>query len=371
MEEEKSMHNFSKEGEYSDVSFYMDEELYNNVPFPLDEVFSLEAKEFLSLPTTDRPDAMIDNVVIELDKLDFFKKFNNSTKQKLCKYITYKTFQHEDYLQKDGDEDLTMYVLLRGKIGLRYNLLVPLDDVTVARVTAGTETQWPDRFLETWGDYFGHADILRHRPSTVDAFAVGYCELLALDEKYFWIVKGVLKLEQMCLKTALQTCEALLPFKWLTEEWNALEYFSKLNCYEEAGEIYDGSEGTRPEWSHFLVKGECTLAREISYYAMDLGTSEIQIKAASDFEINPRIQKKDFLFQNVKQGYYFGVGEDFGANRVLAHPRSQCLSVMRGVLAHKNKKLLHKMADTLMQSLPSNQALLEKYLNTEAARLKK
>ncbi|KAG8182665.1 hypothetical protein JTE90_019690 [Oedothorax gibbosus] len=353
--------------EYTDLTLDLDDELYESIPFEY-EFISPETKEFFSLPSMDRNSK---NILIELDKLEFFQSFSNNNKKKLCKKMTYGSFKDKEYLLEQGKTVTNMFVLLSGVVCLRYNVFH----------LGLVETYWPEMVLRS-GDYFGHHDLLDKRRSTVDVYAVGYSEVLMLNADDFGIVKEELEVEHMRLKQSLRSCKVFQKFGWSSEELNALEIFSKLRCYLETVEVYNGDDGARPKWSWFVVAGDCTLVRKVSY---NQDSSQTRLRAVQhlnvakendllqslicqDGERHQHVSKSKHLqFCNVQRGFFFGVGEDFGRNRVLANPATECLLVFRPVLKHKNAELLREMATSLARYLPSDQVLLDNFLLHETA----
>ncbi|GIY86140.1 cyclic nucleotide-binding domain-containing protein [Caerostris darwini] len=334
-------------------------ELFSNIPLQLRGLLTPVSKEFLTCPSDSRDSNTISKVITELEDIDFFQKFPDDTKLQLAKKMSFVVREADQYLLRQGDAVEAMYLIVSGVVSLRYNIDTSSNLQNKAR--------WPEQVLQR-GDIFGHVDLMQDRQSVVDAYTLGYAEFLMLKKNDFGIIQSHFEGDSKRLKLYLRSIELLRRFDWSEEELRVLEVFCKVHNYLEEVEIYSGAQGVKPHWSYFVVTGECELAREISYCATESGIILKHLKLPeSNANQNLKVTKKLVEFEKGKQGFHFGVGERFGENRVLATPASEFLLVPRLILVFKNRELLSKMATDLENSLPSDQTVLERFIDYEEA----
>ncbi|GIX98097.1 cyclic nucleotide-binding domain-containing protein [Caerostris extrusa] len=139
------------------------------------------------------------------------------------------------------------------------------------------------------------------------------------------------------LSWMLTHLELLRRFDWSEEELRVLEVFCEARNYLEEVEIYSGAQGVKPHWSYFVVTGECELAREISYSVTESGTILKHLKSAeNNANQNVKVIKNLLNSRRVSKGFTL-------------------------------EELLSKMASDLENSLPSDQTLLERFIDYEEA----
>ncbi|GFT33612.1 cyclic nucleotide-binding domain-containing protein [Nephila pilipes] len=337
--------------------FKISDELFSDVPLQLRGLLKPESKRLMTLPPVDRDKDSILKLISQMEYMEFFQKFSYDTQIKLAENMRFVVCEANEFLLRQGKVPGAMYLIISGVVSLRYRIH------TTANF--GNMGRWPEKILRE-GEFFGEIDLLQNRPSSVDAYSVGYTELLEIKAEDFVLVRESFEEKDKRLKLHLRKTESLAKFNWSEEELKVLELFSELRSYLEETEIYNGNDITKSKWSYFVIFGECKLAREVGYFVPESGPR--RLKSAKDGAYSgQKIFKKVVEFETGKQGFFFGVGEDFRDNRVLATPALECLLIPRLVLVFKNRELMTKMASDLANSLPSDQVVLDHLLNYEQA----
>lgn len=327
----------------------LSKELYINTVRHFIGMLSPKSKHLLTLPSEERVGGMFSDLLYELESIEFFHKFSNTTKELLAKKLVFVAQKADEFLLKQGETEhpaQAMYVILSGVITLQHK---PTSS------NSGPAKIWPEKILRK-GQFFGHEDVVYKRPPTIDAQTVGYSELLMVRKEDFHIVQNVMEAYCLRVENYLRASEAIARFEWTDEEYKLLEIYSTLCTYADDAEVYGGTDNNKPYWSYFVVAGECRIVREISRPDLDADDSKTNFsKLGNNFE-NSKVVRLEF--EEAKQGYFFGVGEHFGRNYVIANSTLECLLIPRLLVVIKNKELLQKMANDLMASLPSDQEVL-------------
>lgn len=326
-------------------------DLYTNTDCHFIGILSPKSKHLLTLPEEERTGGALAGLLSEMENIEFFKQFSSRTKDLLAKKLLFVTHRADVYLLKQGETEnppQAMFIIMSGVVTESYKPSVISDSPTV----------WPEKILGK-GEFFGHVDIVLGRPPSVNAQTVGYSELLMLKKENFDLVHKVMEAHASRISHYLRTTEAISRFGWSDEEHRVLEIFSKLCTYAENQEVYEYTS-KKPFWSYFVVSGECRVTREVTYTVSESGFT----KALSDFcrtKSQNNTIKNRVEFEEVKHGYFFGVGEDFSRNHIVASSTLECVLIPRLLLLFKDRELLQKMASDLTQSLPSDQEVLDNY----------
>ncbi|GBM04192.1 hypothetical protein AVEN_211613-1 [Araneus ventricosus] len=340
-------------------SFNVSDGLFCGISLQLRGMLTQESKHLLTLTHEKRDRNAIFKAIAELEDIDFFQKFSTDTKFKLVEKMVFVVHEADEFLFRQGDPPESVYLILSGVVSLRYNVCESSN--------ANSRTRWPEKVLRR-GDVFGEIDLLLNRPSSVDAYAVGYSELLKIEKEDFGLIGSYLEEDIARLRSYLRGCEPLVGFNWSQEEWEVLEIFSELRSYLEEVEIYNGDQGSKVRWSYFVVSGECKLCRDIAYSASEASFgSKLSTNIKYLEDSNSKFLKKNVEFETCKQGFFFGVGENFGKNKVLTTPAMECLLVFRLVLVFKDKELLLQMARDLENSLPSDEVVSRYFIDYNKA----
>lgn len=330
------------------VQLNLNKELYTSTSHHFIGILSPKSKHLLTLSEEERTGGAFLELLSEMENMEFFSQFTNLTKELLAKKLKFVAHKASTILLKqdvDNDPPQALYIILSGVITEHYKPAVS---------NSGSPVLWPEKNIKK-GDFFGHVDIIYNRPPTVCAETVCYSELLKLLKEDFYIVHK--EMEAHCVRANhyLRTSEAIARFGWSEEEYKVLEIYSKLCTFVQNQDVYAGVENKKPSWSYFIVLGSCKIARELTYCVSDSG----QLKPVPK-ELNKVITDR-IEFEEVKQGFYFGVGENFVGNHVIANSTLDCLLIPRLLLVFKDRELLQKMADDLTGSLPSDQEVLDSY----------
>lgn len=334
------------------VQLNLNKELYTSTSHNFIGILSPKSKHLLTLPEEERTGSAFSELLSEMENMDFFSQFTSRTKELLAKKLKFVTHKASTILLRqnvDSDPPQALYIILSGVITEHYKPAVS---------NSGSPVLWPEKNIKKV-DYFGHVDIIYNRPPTVGAVTVCYSELLKLPKEDFYIVRK--EMEAHCVRANhyLRTSEAIARFGWSEEEYKVLEIYSKLCTFVKNQDVYAGVENKKPSWSYFIVLGSCKIARELTYCVSDSG----QLKAVS-YHLHKELSKvltDRIEFEEVKQGFYFGVGENFVGNHVIANSTLECLLISRLLLVFKNRELLQKMAKDLTESLLSDQEVLDNY----------
>ncbi|GFS95153.1 cyclic nucleotide-binding domain-containing protein [Trichonephila clavipes] len=357
MEDELKLNEASSKAMASESVLKINRELFSDVSLQLRGMLMPESKHLLTLPPAERDNDSILKLITQLEYMEFFQKLSKDSKLKLAERMHFVVCQANEFLFRQGKMPQAMYLIVSGVISLRYRI----DSIS----EPGNMGRWPEKILRQ-GEPFGEVDLLQNRPYSVDAYAVGYSELLMIKAEDFILVRKSFEDNNNRLKLYLRRTEPFIKFNWSEEELNVLEVFTELQSFLEEIEIYNGTNRTKSKWSYFVASGECKLAREVAYFVPETGPR--QLKSAKDgANSGQKVFKKVVQFETVKQGFYFCVGEDFGNNRVMATPASECLLIPRLVLVFKNRELLTKMASDLVNSLPTDQVVLDHFLDYQQA----
>lgn len=334
------------------VQLNLNKELYTSTSHYFIGILSPKSKHLLTLSVDERTGSAFVELLSEMENIEFFSQFTNRTKELLAKKLKFVTHKADEILLKqdaDNDPPQALYVILSGVITEHYKPVVSNPQSPVL---------WPEKNLKK-GDFFGHVDIIYNRSSTVSAQTVCYSELLKLQKEDFYIVHK--EMEAHCVRGNhyLRISEVIARFGWSEEEYKVLEIYSKLCAFVKNQEVYAGVENEKPSWSYFIVLGSCKIARELTYCVSDSGQLKAvpyQLRKELNKVITDRIE-----FEEVKQGFYFGVGEKFLGNHVIANSALECILIPRLLLVFKDRAVLQEMAKDLTSSLPSDQEVLDNY----------
>lgn len=337
----------------------LNKELYTATGSQFIGILSPKSKHLLTLPEPERTGAAFVDLLSEMENIRVFAMFSNRTKELLAKKLKFVTHRANDFLLKQGEENnppQAFYIIASGVVVEQYKQLV---------ADAECPNVWPEKILGKY-EFFGHVDIIHNRLPTVDAQTVGYSELLMLSKEDFHIARK--DMEAHCTLTTrhLRSSKAIGRFAWTDEEYKMLEIYSKLCSYVKDQEVYTGVENNRSFWSYFVVSGTCKIMREVNYHATDTGALKaIPYQLRNELKVDKTSNL--IQFEQATNDFYFGIGENFTNNHVIAGSTLECLLIPRLLLVFKDRGLLHKMARDLTDSMPSDQQVLYNYSKLVAA----
>jgi len=149
----------------------------------LQEVFSYINIDFIDFklailvlqkPTDHRSLNEINLLVKSVENVDFFQKYDNDTKEQICKFMTYQSMKKGETLFEIGSVGTTFYIILKGSIGIWVNIPKQLEEDSKKEVKTVTN-----------GASFGELALLDKKPRAATIICKQNCHFGVFDKNAF------------------------------------------------------------------------------------------------------------------------------------------------------------------------------------------
>ncbi|CAH1791879.1 unnamed protein product [Owenia fusiformis] len=333
---------------------------------------SVRAKRILAKNALERSEGDLLHLRDVIDRLKCFEKYSRKIKHELARVIEYESFQEGRIILQQGHVGIGFYFILKGSVSVL---------VTEVDKTTGQNATVPIAVLEE-GQSFGELALMHDIRRAATIKCLQDSEFLRVDKPDFDMVLRVGQSYEW--QRRLTALKAINIFKNLPiDDLNNCNNISRIVEFNDQTVIM-GDQQEVSDYVYFVTAGKCkvvrvlTLLRQKTQYGsqqvvlptrryLDLVKKKYDRKEWRELHgeiVNKTPERHLMVIAELKQGNYFGVGEDLTDTYILAKGRVDCLMVPRLIFTKLGKsRLIESLRTSLTEILPKNIEIFDKYIN--------
>lgn len=134
-------------------------------------------------PPENRTTTEINMLVKSVENVEFFNKYDNDTKEQICKFMTYESKRKTETLFEIGSVGTTFYIILKGSVGIWVNIPKQIEEES--KKEPKTLLVLTEVKILNSGASFGELALLDKKPRAATIICKENCHFGVLDKNAF------------------------------------------------------------------------------------------------------------------------------------------------------------------------------------------
>ncbi|XP_055350477.1 uncharacterized protein LOC129597069 [Paramacrobiotus metropolitanus] len=323
-----------------------------------------QEKEALRLHPFGRKTEDIQLILKIMERYQCFDKFTQEVRENLAMWVRYDTFDDGRILLRQGHEPYSMYFILSGNVNFKAS---DTDPRTGRTNFYSLGSRGP-------GSIIGEIELLNKDERRSTGSTQGDVELLRVDEDPFDEIlrtsfEAIWEDRFAGLRSA-QTFES-----WSDSELRILNENSSLIAFPENKAILTDVCG-QSAFTYFIQKGRCALVKDVifekSYLDNDKRHCIYQALEPDDprrwlphqsLSRHSELEGHHLHITELKEGDYFGVGEDLRRAHIITVSAVECLTIPHSVFEKAMRlQFLEELKADLEDAIPTDDVIASEWL---------